>query len=61
MSHVTPAISECTEDDAGVILAQGLAKNQGADEPSWLGILKGWMTSLLNPIYETKRSYVKAL
>lgn len=26
-----------------------------------LGILKGWMTSLLNPIYETKRSYVKAL
>lgn len=36
MSHVTPVVSECTEDDAGVILAQGLAKNQGADEP------RGW-------------------
>ena len=32
MSHVTPVVSECTEDDAGVILAQGLAKNQGVNQ-----------------------------
>ena len=43
MSHVTPVVSEC-KDDAGVILAQGLAKNQGAerdDEPRGWGYLKG--------------------
>jgi len=58
MSHVTPVVSEC-KDDAGVILAQGLAKNQGAerdDEPRGWGCLKGLDDFALMEIYETKRS-----